>query len=90
MSVAIVVADVRIAQELERKRGLAVVVVWLLILTVFMFTVFTDDGVPEVIEARQFLLRDSNGTIRAGLIIERNEPILFFADTSGKRISQYK
>lgn len=90
VSVAIVVADVRIAQELERKRGLAVVVVWLLILVVFMLTVFTDDGVPEVIEARQFLLRDSNGTIRAGLVIEQNEPILFFADTSGKRISQYK
>lgn len=50
----------------------------------------TDDDVPEVVEAARFVVRDERGTIRAGLVIEQNEPVLFFADTSGKRISQYK
>ncbi len=88
--VAIVIADVRIAQEAERKRGLAVLVVWLLFLMSFALALLTDDDVPEVIEAARFVVRDERGTIRAGLVIEQNEPVLFFADTSGKRISQYK
>jgi hypothetical protein len=88
--VAIVIADVRIAQEAERKRGLAVLVLWLLLLTLFTLAILTDNDVPEAIEAARFIVRDERGTIRAGLVIEQNEPVLFFADTSGKRISQYK
>jgi hypothetical protein len=88
--VAIVIADVRIAQEAERKRGLAVLLLWLLLLTSFTLALLTDDDVPELVEAARFVVRDEHGTIRAGLVIEQNEPVLFFADTSGKRISQYK
>jgi hypothetical protein len=90
VSVAIVIADVRITPEAERRRGLAVLVVWLCLLTSFTLALLTGDDVPEVVEAARFVVRDERGTIRAGLVIEQNEPILFFADTSGKRISQYK
>lgn len=90
VSVTIVVGDVRIAQKPERKRGLAVLLVWLLLLISCTVALLTQNDTPEVIEAQQFLLRDSSGKIRAGLVLEHNEPTLFFADTSGKRISEYK
>ncbi|TAE27607.1 MAG: hypothetical protein EAZ92_09005 [Candidatus Kapaibacterium sp.] len=90
VAVSIVIADVRFTPETERKRGLAVLVLWLCLLTSFTLTLLTDDDVPEVVEAARFVVRDERGTIRAGLMMEQNEPVLFFADTSGKRISQYK
>ncbi len=88
--VSIVIADVRIIPETERKRGLAVLVGWLLILTSFTLAMLTGEDVSEVVEAARFVVRDERGTIRAGLMMEQNEPVLFFADSCGKRISQYK
>jgi hypothetical protein len=90
VSVTIVVGDDRIAQKPERKRGLAVLLIWLILLISCTVALLTQSDTPEVIEAQQFLLRDSSGKVRAGLVLEHNEPTLFFADTSGKRISEYK
>lgn len=89
--VAIVVVDVRSTSAATDRANYGVRFVLFVFMVCMILALFWQrESTVEVVEARQFLLRDSNGTIRAGLVIEQNEPILFFADTSGKRISQYK
>ncbi|MBD1207898.1 MAG: hypothetical protein H9535_05695 [Ignavibacteria bacterium] len=89
--VAIIVADVRSTSATNDRANYGVRFVLLVFTVCMILALFWQrESTTEVIEARQFLLRDSNGTIRAGLVMEQNEPVLFFADTNGKRISEYK
>lgn len=95
--VSIVLVDVR-EQESKLPRAnysvranyLVRLVVLLAMMCMVLALFWRRETSAEVIEARQFLLRDSSGRVRAGLVLEHNEPTLFFADTSGKRISEYK